>query len=286
MTSATVPPRGRELTIAVVLLANTVAVTSLLTGALMAGITISGHLFGAWQSPDPLSQGLVGAAMLGTVPGLFAVNRAQRWEEARTLVLPTAVVLLGLLGVSLGNSGRLHLARGGSLFLVLFSLGWIAVLGLLVLGTLACLGRQYLAARVPVQEPAVPLPGWSKPLLALLGAGWFGIGAGLLADPGSWGGFVPWAADRPDAQALGVWALALGVGILGALAEDDLTRTRPALFALPGVAVTAGLVLAARADRVHWGSGPGRSLLGLLVGLLVAGAVGYRLLWQHDRQAS
>ncbi|MEV5910157.1 hypothetical protein [Streptomyces chartreusis] len=47
----------------------------------------------------------------------------------------------------------------------------------------------------------------------------------MLIRPGFWADFVPWGTDRVDAQALGVWALALGVGVLGALAEDDLTRT-------------------------------------------------------------
>ncbi|MFG2377780.1 hypothetical protein ACGFY9_40775 [Streptomyces sp. NPDC048504] len=51
--------------------------------------------------------------------------------------------------------------------------------------------------------------------------------------PGFWADFVPWTVNRVDAQALGVWALTLGVGVLGALAEDDLDRTRPVLRALP-----------------------------------------------------
>ena len=75
---------GRELTAAVAMLATTVAVTSLLVGSVMAAAGLAGHVFGAWTSPEPLSPGLIGAAMLGVTPGLFAVGRARRWEEVRT----------------------------------------------------------------------------------------------------------------------------------------------------------------------------------------------------------
>ncbi|MFI1197857.1 hypothetical protein ACH4VR_00050 [Streptomyces sp. NPDC020883] len=260
------------------MLASTVAVVSLLTGGVLALVNLTGHTFGAWQSPESLSAGLIGAAMLGVTPGLFAVGRARAWEEVRTLVLPLVIVLVGLFAVSIRNGGELHAVRGGSLFLVLFSLGWVAVLGLLALCALLCLVRQYLKpARRPGRR-AVPLPGWSKPFLAVLGSAWFGIGAGLLAAPRFWGDFVPWAVGRADAQALGVWALALGVGVLGSLAEDDLGRTRPALLALPGVALALAVELAARATHVHWISGPGLSLVTMVGGLLVAGVTGRWLL--------
>ncbi|KUN01178.1 hypothetical protein AQI95_32415 [Streptomyces yokosukanensis] len=81
-----------------------------------------------------------------------------------------------------------------------------------------------------------------------------------------------------DAQALGVWALALGVGVLGSLAEDDLDRTRPALLSLPGAALALTVVLAARAPHVHWSSGPGLGLIAMVAGLLAAGASGRLLL--------
>ncbi|WP_327065048.1 hypothetical protein [Kitasatospora sp. NBC_01302] len=277
------PGPGRGLTAAVTMLATVVAVVSGLTGALMAAVSLSGHVFGAWASPEPLSPGLIGAAMLGVAPGLLMVGRARVWEEVRTLVLPTAVVLLGLLAVSLLNAGQLQVVRGGSVFLVMFSLGWIAVLGLLALLALGCLARQYLEPARPPAPPVVPLPAWSKPFMAVLGSGWFGIGAGLLAVPGFWAALVPWHVDRPDAQALGVWGIALGVGVLGALAEDDLTRLRPALTALPGVALAVALVLGVRGSAVHWSSGPGLCLITLVGGLLAAGLIGQ---WLLSRRAS
>ncbi|MCX4744194.1 hypothetical protein OG455_01465 [Kitasatospora sp. NBC_01287] len=274
---------GRELTPGVTMLATTVAVVSLLVGTLMAGVSLSGHVFGAWQSPGPVSQGLVGAAMLGVCPGLFSIGRAGLWEEVRTLVLPLAIVLVGLLAVTLLNGGRLQVVRGGPIILVFFSLGWVAVLGVLGLCAVGCLLWQYLRPARPLPTRVAPLPAWSRPALAVLGSGWFGIGAGLLVDPGFWSALVPWQLDRPDAQALGVWGLALGVGVLGALAEDDLTRTRPALLALPGVAVAVAVVLTVRGSQVRWASAAGVSLITLVGGLLVAGLTGQ---WLLSRRAA
>ncbi|MER5939537.1 hypothetical protein ABT121_19700 [Streptomyces sp. NPDC001928] len=277
---------GRPLTAGVAMLATAVAVTSLLVGGLLAAVSLTGQVFGAWPSPESLNPGLIGAAMLGTAPGLFAVSRAQHWEEARTLLHPLAVVLVGLCTVTLLNADRLYIAEGGPVLSVLFSLGWIFVLGLLCVWAVIALALQHRVPARPGSTPTAPLPGWSKPAMAVLGSAWLGIGTGLLIRPGFWADFVPWHTNRLDAQALGVWALALGVGVLGALAEDDLTRTRPALIALPGTAAAMAVVLAARAAHIEWSSGPALSLVCMVAGLLCAGASGYVLLTRSAASGS
>ncbi|MFE7513453.1 hypothetical protein ACFU8I_19855 [Streptomyces sp. NPDC057540] len=275
-------PEGRALSPAVVVLSGVVGGISATVGTLLAVAGLTGHAAGAWVSPEALSPGLVGAAMAGVAPALFTIGRARVWEEARSLVLPLAIVLVGLFTVTLLNAGSLQAARGGPLFLALFSLGWVAVLGALALAAVGCLAAQY--RRRPVgpgaarRRPVAPLPAWSKPPLAVLGSGWLGIGAGLLFFPAFWGELLPWTVNRADAQGLGVWALALGVGVLGSLAEDDLVRIRPALGAVPAVALALAAVLAARASAVDWGSGPGAALVTLVAGLLVTGLSGRWLL--------
>ncbi|MFI8100951.1 hypothetical protein [Streptomyces sp. NPDC086023] len=273
---------GRELAPAVALLAVTVAVTSSLTGLLMTVGALAGQVSGPWTSPSPVGPGLVGAAMLGTAPGLLAIARARVWEEARTLVFPLVTVLVGLFAVGITNAGLLQAAEGGPLFLALFSLGWVGVLGLLASAAVLCVARQYTRRATPLQGPAVPPPAWSRPPLAVLGSSWLGIGAGLLFLPGFWAQFVPWEVNRADAQSLGVWALALGIGVLGTLAEDDLRRVRPALISVPGVALAAGAVLAVRAGDVDWTSGGALSLAALLLGLLASGLTGHRLAARAD----
>ncbi|MYX97707.1 hypothetical protein GT045_23560 [Streptomyces sp. SID486] len=270
-------PPGRPLSAGVALLAVAVAVVNLLVGALLTIVALTGHVLGAWPSPEPLSPGLLGAAMLGTAPALFTLARARTWQEARTLVLPLALVLAGLFAVSLLNAHRLYIADGGPVVSVLFSLGWLFTLGLLCVAAAVCLAGQGRTRPGPPVPRTVPLPGWAKPPLAVLGSSWLGIGTGLLVRPGFWAGFVPWHTNRVDAQALGVWALALGVGVLGSLAEDDLDRTRPALLSLPGTALAMTVVLAARGAHVDWSSGPALSLIVMVAGLLAAGASGHLL---------
>ncbi|MCX4986780.1 hypothetical protein [Streptomyces sp. NBC_00572] len=290
---------GRELSSAVVLLSGVVGGISLTTGGLLTVTSLLGHAAGAWVSPEALSPGLIGAAMAGVAPALFTIGRARVWEDVRSLVLPLVIVLVGLFTVSLLNGGTLQAVKGGPLFLALFSLGWVATLGLLALAAVGCLAAQYrrpaervgAASAGPVgggpasrRQPVAPMPGWSKPPLAVVGSGWFGIGFGLLALPDFWGALVPWTVNRADAQGLGVWALALGVGILGALAEDDLTRIRPALRAVPAVALAATVVLAVHAGSVDWTSGPGISLLALVAGLFTTGVSGQWLLSRAIRR--
>ncbi|MEU6978235.1 MULTISPECIES: hypothetical protein [unclassified Streptomyces] len=285
MTSTSGRTDGRELAPGVVVLSTAVALISIGVGALLVVASVTGHAAGPWVSPEALSPGLLGAAMAGVAPALLTVGRSGSWAEVRTLIWPLAVVLVGLFAVSLLNGGALRVVSGGPIFLVLFSLGWVATLALLALGAVVCL---VLQLRRPVRAPVAriaPLPGWSKPALALLGAGWFGLGTGLLVSPAFWGALVPWAVSRADAQGLGVWALALGVGVLGSLAEDDLARIRPALLSVPLVALAAAVLLAVHASAVDWGSGPALSLVGLVVGLLATGVSG-QVLWTRHLAAA
>ncbi|CAM5471714.1 hypothetical protein GCM10010329_31010 [Streptomyces spiroverticillatus] len=272
--AAVAPEGGRPLTAGIAILASVVAAVSLTTGGIMAVAGALGHTFSPWKSALPVSPGLIGAAMAGVAPGLFAISRARVWEEVRTLVLPLLIVLAGTFTVTLLNAGQLQAAAGGSAVLVLFSLGWVAILGALALSALLAVGFQYAKPAAPITTPGVPLPNWSKPLVAVLGSSWLGIGTGLLLRPDFWDAFVPWTVNRPDAQGLGIWAVALGTGVLGSLAEDDLTRLRPALRALPGVALALTVVLAARAGSVAWTSGPGLSLVALVLGLGASGLTG------------
>ncbi|MFC7219284.1 hypothetical protein ACFQLX_14060 [Streptomyces polyrhachis] len=266
---------GRDLSGPVAVLSAVIAGICLAVGLVMSGAALAGHVFGAWRSPTSLTPGLIGAAMVGVAPGLFTVGWARMWEEARTLVIPTAIVLTGLFGVSVFNAGELQIANGAAILVAVFSLGWLAVLGLLAPVAMGCVLLQLRSPReVPPAGAPVPLPPWSRPLLSLVGSAWFGLGAGLLFLPGYWGALLPWQANRADAQGLGVWAVAIGTGVLGALVENDLERVRPALIALPGIALATGVVLAVHAQDVDWITGPGAAVAGLVAALAACGVVG------------
>ncbi|MYS07357.1 hypothetical protein GTW71_13145, partial [Streptomyces sp. SID6041] len=129
----------KELSPGIVVLSAVVGGVSLTTGVLLAVTSLFGYAAGAWVSPEALSPGLIGAAMAGVAPALLTLGRARAWEEVRSLVLPLVIVLVGLFAVSLLNGRSLRAIEGGPLFLALFSLGWVAVLGLLALGAVGCL---------------------------------------------------------------------------------------------------------------------------------------------------
>ena len=230
--------------------------------------------FGAWQSASPLTPLLIGCLFLGVTPGLLASTSCAHWEQLRSLVYALLVAVVALFGASLINRDALYFSTGGGLVSFLFSLGWIAVLGLLSAAALATLGLQFLQTKEANYPQLQPLPGWSKPLLALLASAWFGLGAGLVVLPEFWGELIPWASNMLDRQVLGALALALGTGLLGALAEDDLTRLRPALSAVSAVSVLMTVVLVWQRDVIDWYSGPGLSIVGLVGGLILTSIIG------------
>lgn len=268
---------GREAATAVGTLAWAVAIVSGAAGLLLVGLSLVGVHFSAWRS-GTLVPGLVGAGMLGVAPGLFAVMRQHQWEDVRTLVWPVVVVTCGLFAVGLADHRALDLGR--SIVVEVFALGWVAVLGALAVASLVTIVKQYGEPRLPEDPRLAPLPGWAKPLLAVLGAGWLGVGAALLLAPRFWGALLPFDVTRADAHALGVWALALGVGVLGALAEDDLARVRPALLGVLGIGVLVALVAIVHAGAVRWASGPGLAFVALDLGLVAAAVIG-ELLWRR-----
>lgn len=270
---------GRDLAPAAALFANAVAVIGGLTGVLLVVTNLAGFDFNAWTSADPLTPALLGAVMLGVAPGLWAVGRELLWENARTLLLPAVVVVVGLFAISVRFSRELEF-HGGGLLTALFSLGWLAVLGALALFGLAALVSVLREPRLPLPVRQ-PLPGWTKPALAVLGAAWFGLGLGLLVLPDYWGALVPWSVNAVDVAALGVCALAVGVGVLGALTEDDLARCSAAIVGIGGVAAVSALALVVRAPAVEWSSGPGLAVVGLIGGLGLTAAMG-RLLRKYD----
>ncbi|REE97524.1 hypothetical protein DFJ69_2997 [Thermomonospora umbrina] len=276
---------GREMVPVVVVLALAVGAIGLVAGAVLVVASLAGWSFGAWDSATTVTPGVVGAAMVRVAPGLFAVGAgAGTWEEARALVWPLVVVVGGQAAVNVVEWRSLVVVEGGPVLAFFFSLGWFAVFAVLAIVAVAAVIGQYAEPTGPDLERRAPLPAWSKPPIAVLGSAWFGIGSGLLVLPGYWSAFVPWTVNRMDARSLGLWAVALGVALLGALAEDDLHRIRPALTVAVALPVALAVVLAAHADEVRWGTGPALALVAMTVGLLLSGTIGRLLARRSDRR--
>lgn len=273
---------GRPYALGLSLVCMAVLLVAGIAGLLLAPPNLMGYHFGAWASESPLTPAATGALMLGAVPGLVAMARQSLWEHVRCLVLPLLIVVVGLLGVSVLNWDRLYVQAGGAILPFLFSVLWLVVLAAMATLLLVMLFVQLAKPAGAALPKHQPLPDWTKPLVAILGSGWFGLGVALLGAPEFWGAFVPWAINILDAQCLGVLSAAIGVGILGALAEDDLLRLRAAMLAATGAAIALMAVLAVLHGQVAWAGWPGLALVALVGGLLLCGVIGA---WLSGRQS-
>jgi hypothetical protein len=281
-TAAAVDVAGREA-------APLLRVALTLTGAASAAIGLLLYAASGWAGSHvawlPADHGsgsgasvvtpmLLGAGFLGAAPMLFHAATRLLWEEVRITALAAAVMLVTLLGGSLGAHDMFSLAGD----IVPMATSWIWLLGVAGLCAAVLLG---LLAEL--REPALPLPRtaelprWTRPLVAVEGAALLGLGVGLLARSAFWGALLPWRVRAVDAHLVAAWCLALGIALLGALVEDDLERLRGGLTGIGAIAVLALAGVAWRhadLDLAHW---PGRLLVVLLAGLLLTSVVGLAL---------
>ncbi len=250
--------------------------------AAFAGSGASGDVF-AWEFASPLGSALFGACLLGGVPLVLTASIRPSWEEARIGFLPAVGLVVGLAAVS--GSYRHELTWTGSVVAVFMALAWlVCMVGLSVI-VLVGLVAQLREPAFPMPR-TTPVPRWSIPLVALLGAAYFGLGTGLLLEPSFWGAQLPFDVSTLDARAFGVWALVIGATILGALAEDDLDRVGPGLTGVTTIGVLAVVAVLWRHGDVDWSAGFTTLLFVVLIAALPATGVIGLLLRKRARSAS
>lgn len=239
-----------------------------------AGSGVSADVF-AWEFASPLGAALFGACLLGGVPLLLNAAVRASWEQARIGYLPAVALVVGMAAVTISYRGELTFT--GSIVAVFMALAWLAFMVLLSAVLLVGLVAQLREPAFPLARTA-PIPRWSVPLLALLGAAYLGLGSGLLIEPSFWGAQLPFEVSALDARALGVWAVVIGGTILGALAEDDLDRASPGLYAVTTIGVLAsGAILWRHAD-VDWSAELTTLIfVGLIAALPATGLIGLEL---------
>lgn len=249
--------------------------------ALVAGLDVyagSEHTkdFFAWGLSSPVSATLVGAGLIGVVPMLFAASHRVLWEEARIAVVPAGVLVLGMAGVSVLHREDLTLG-GGTIIALALAWGWLlAMIGLTIFAGVVLLA-QLSEPGLPLARTS-PLPRLVLPAIAVEASALFGLGLGLLGNPGFWGGLLPWQVSVLDARALGVWGLTLGWALLQALAEDDLHRVQPGLVGILGIGVLGLAGLAWHRAEIDWATWGAASCVALLAGLVATGVIGLTLL--------
>jgi len=239
--------------------------------AAFAGSGISKDVF-AWEFASPLGSALFGACLLGGVPLVLTACMKPSWEQARIGFLPALALVVGLAAVTV--SYRHELTFTGSIVAVFMALAWLGFMVGLSAVLLVGLVAQLREPAFPLARTA-PIPRWSLPLVALLGAAYFGLGAGLLIEPSFWGAQLPFDVSTLDARALGVWALVIGATVLGSLAEDDLDRAGPGLTGVTAIGVLAVVAVLWRHGDVDWSAGLTTLIFaGLIAALPATGLIG------------
>ncbi|MGE9808738.1 hypothetical protein [Janibacter sp. G1551] len=269
------PPTGRDATPLISPLLVGIALLAIVAGLVaFAGSTRSATYF-AWPFTSQVSSALMGAGLLGVVPMMFSAAVRPHWEGVRIAVLPAGVLVATMAVLAVVHRGDLAL-DGGPVVAVVLAWGWLLAMVALTVAILVVLVAQSREPGFPLARTA-PLPRWALPLVAVLGSAFFGLGVGLLGGTTFWAAVIPWETSTLDARALGAWALTLGVALLQALAEDDLERVRPGLYAivLMGFLGLVGLVW--HAGEIDWATWGAASIVALLAGLLTTGLVGLAL---------
>lgn len=268
---------GREAAPTLRVVLGLTAAASAFIGLLLygGGLAARGPLdWFAWSITSPTTAILLGAGFVGAVPMLLYSATRVLWEEIRVPAIAATAVVCLLTAVTITHIRSTAAAEGELLSpAFLLAAAWLIGVGGLSLGALTGLGMQ-------VVEPALPLPRiagfprWALPLIAVQGTALLGLGLGLLAKPAFWIAQLPWEVSDLDGRMIGSWCLALGLALLVALAEDDLTRVRGGLLGIAGIGALALVGLALRHGDVDWSGWAAPLGLALLAGLTATGFVG------------
>ena len=253
-----------------VLLAAFAVLTLLATNQLfvLAEHTASGF---AWTIEPPLTAAFLGAGYAAGCVLVLLSLRTGHWAAARTGFLTVLVFTLVALAATLLHLDRFHFDAEG---LVPRSAAWIWLVVYVVVpaAMLAVLPAQ---GRAPGDDPAAPRPLGPvlKGALAAQAAVLLIAGAVLFLVPAgreSW----PWTLTPLTARMVASWLVALGVGAVLALREDDLRRLQPAAvtYAVLGAMQLAALVRFP--DTVDWARPAARAYVAVVATVLLTGVAG------------
>jgi hypothetical protein len=229
----------------------------------------------AWTIKSGITAATIGAAYWAGFFLTFLASFERTWARARVAV-PAVLVFttLGLVSTII-DYDRFHTDSGSVgtqlltwLWLVPYAVGPPLLVGLLV-----------LQLRVPGGDPPreAPLQGWIRTVLALQAAALIGVGAALFIAPVDVGDAIwPWTLTSLTGRVIAAWLIALGVGVVHVLIENDWSRTRPAAVAYTLFGALEIVVLLRYTDAVDWDGARVWVYLLFLLSTLAMGALGWR----------
>ena len=229
----------------------------------------------AWTIKSSITAATIGAAYWAGFFLTFLASFERTWARARVAVPAVlAFTTLGLVSTII-DYDRFHTDSGSFgtqlltwLWLVPYAVGPPLLVGLLV-----------LQLRVPGSDPPreAPLPGWIRAVLALQAAALIGVGAALFIAPVDVADALwPWTLTSLTGRVIAAWLIALGVGVVTVLVENDWSRTRPAAVAYTLFGALEIVALLRYTDAVEWDEARVWVYLLFLVSAIAVGAFGWR----------
>lgn len=252
MESATVQPQVKRVT--------TLMRLNLLIGSalpFLAGLSLfvgtnDTDRYSAWTIDSAITAAFIGAAYWAGFFITFVSGLERVWAYAR-VAIPTVTVftVCGLLSTII-HDDRFHTDSGRAITQAVTWL-WLAPY---FAGLLWLLLVVFLQLRAPGGDPprVARLPGWLRAVLAVQGLALLGVGLALFISPLDVADAIwPWKLTPLTGRVVGAWLLALGVGCVSVIIENDWRRSRAAAFTYAVFGALELVVLARYSDDVDFG---------------------------------
>ena len=228
----------------------------------------------AWTIKSKITAATIGAAYWAGFFLTFLSGMERTWARAR-IAVPAVLVftILGFVSTAI-DFDRFHTDEGGVgtqfltwLWLVPYALGPLLIVTLLI-----------LQLRVPGGDPPreAPLPQWTRIALGAQAAVLGGVGIALFVAPVDVSEAIwPWDLTELTGRVIAAWLIALAVGTVHVIVENDWARSRPASVAYTLFGALEIVVLLRYTDEVD-GSARLWLYIAFLVSIIALGAYGWR----------
>lgn len=253
------------------------SVLPLTAGFSLFVLTSETDSYSAWTIDSAITAAAIGAAYWAGFFLPFLAGLERTWAAARVAIPPVIAFTAINLIAAIVDFGKFHTDADVDGFgTLLLSWGWVLTcaggFGLLVFVIV-------LQLRLPGGDPpsGPPLEGPIRTVLVLQALVLGGIGAALFVAPVDVANEIwPWELTPLNGRVMSAWLIALAVGAVAVLRENDWTRSRPTAIGYTLFGALEIVVLLRYTDDVDFGSARLLIYLAFLVSIVVVGAYGWR----------
>jgi hypothetical protein len=207
----------------------------------------------AWTVSPPISAAVLGAGYFGSIVMVFEARRAQRWVDARVVIVSTLLFASLTLAVTLLHLDKFHFDTGASSARVA-AVAWLVVYVVVPPFVLFLVVQQQHTRGIEPQRHGTLLPRPTRVLLLVEGCLLVALGV-VMFGGAERAKFWPWKLTDLTARAIASWMLALGAMLALCVLEREVARTRSALHSVATAALFWILAVVRFRSSVHWDFG-------------------------------